>query len=67
MSFETEKQSDDNVETNESVQQSGTCPKNSSLVPLVERLQIPDAMLRNTDREDNYQTRSGRNVKSLTR
>ena len=67
LSFETEKRTDDNVETNESVQQSGTSPKNSSLVPLVERLQIPDALSRNTDRENTYQTRSGRNVKSVTR
>ena len=56
-----------NVETNEFVQQSGTFPTNSSLVPLVERLHIPDASLRNTDHEEAYQTRSGRNVKSVTR
>ena len=67
LGFETEERSDDNVETNEFVQQSGTSPTNSSLVPLFERLQIPDASLRNTDHEDAYQTRSNRNVKSVTR
>ena len=67
LSFETEERTDENVEIDESAQQSGTFPKNSSLVPLVERSQIPDTLSRNTDRQDTYQTRSGRNVKSVTR